>query len=393
MSISVSIRFAALLLPVTLFAACTKAPEATPETATPVAVTTAPAAEADWPAHFDAGGVLRARTTATIASRLLAPVTAVRVRPGDQVRQGQVLIELDAASLTANASRASAAVAAATEGIAAAVADIEGAEAGLVLAKATQGRIATLKASRAATAQELDEANAALAAAESRLKATKARHAEATAGLEAQTAAKSAATTDASYRALTAPFDGIVIERRIDPESMATPGMPLLVVESPSALQLEVRLDAARAALIRVGQTVPVDVDTDGPSVAARGGRVSEISTIEAGTHSFALKIDIADARGWRSGLYGRAHFSGAPRKTLQVPAPAIIRRGQLSFVFVASTDGHARLRAVSLGETHPSQADMIEVLDGLTAGELILLTPPAALVDGARITVTGARK
>lgn len=397
------IRFTRLALPFALgslgllgslgAAGCGKAPESTPDTSAPVSVSTAEASVAEWPAHFDAGGVLRARTTATIASRLMAPVSAVRVRPGDRVRQGQVLVELDAASLTANAARATAAVTAAAQTIAAAGADIEGAEAGLSLAKATQARIATLKANRAATAQELDEANAALSAAESRLKAARARHAEATAGLEAQTAAKLAATTDASYRTLSAPFDGVVIERRIDPGSMAAPGVPLLIVESPSALQLEVRLDAARAALVSIGQTVPVNIDTDGTTAAPRDGRVAEISTIDAGTHSFGLKIDIADTRGWRSGLYGRAHFSGAPRKTLQVPAQALIRRGQLSFVFVATADGHARLRAVSLGETRPDQAAVVEVLDGLTAGEAVLLAPPATLTDGARITAMGARK
>lgn len=392
----VRIRSAVLLVLPLVFgiAACGTTPGARPDNSPAVAVTTAAARQMDWPAQFDAGGVLRARTTATVASRLLAPVLAVRVRPGDKVRQGQPLIDLDAAGLGAQATRASAAVTAATESATAASADVEGAEAALVLAKATHARIAQLRADRAATAQELDEAVAALAAAESRLKGARARRSEAAASLDAFTAARLAATTDAGYRTLTAPFDGIVIERTIDPGSMATPGAPLLVIESPSALQLEVRIDASRAAFVAIGQTVAVRVDTEAAEAPAHNGRVTEISRIDAGAHSFAIKIDLPEVTGWRSGLFGRASFAGAPRRTVVIPTSAVIRRGQLSFVFVASTDGHARLRAVSLGEsaaagsTGPAE---IEVLDGLTAGEFVLLNPSATLTDGAKITSSGA--
>ena len=386
----VHIRFIALALPVVFgVTACSTPSETKPDTSPAVSVTTAAAAQMEWPATFDAGGVLRARTTATIASRMLAPVLSVKVRPGDRVKSGQMLIELDAAGLGAQATRATAAVAAATEGITAAGADVEGAQAALVLAKLTHARIAQLRADRAATAQELDEAVAALAAAESRLKGARARQSEATAGLDALSAARSAANTDASYRVLVAPFDGIVIERRIDPGSMATPGAPLLVVESPTSLQLEVRLDAARATLVALGQTVPVhiDIDTDTDTAPGHTGRVTEISNIDAGAHSFGVKIDLTDSTGWRSGLYGRARFTGTPRKAVVIPAAAVIRRGQLSFVFVAAPDARARLRAVSLGE---SGATGVEVLDGLAAGESVLVNPPAALTDGTKITASG---
>ena len=384
----VRIQSVALVLPVLFgLSACSTPPAATPDNSPAVSVTAAKAHLMEWPATFDAGGVLRARTTATIASRLMAPVLSVKVRPGDRVTQGQTLIELDAAGLGAQVMRASAAVTAATEGAAAAAADVDGAQAAVVLAKATHARIAQLRADRAATAQELDEAVAALAAAESRLRGARARHSEATAGLDALAAARSSATTDASYRVLTSPFDGVVIERRIDPGSMATPGAPLLVVESPAALQLEVRVDAARAAFISLGQTVQVHIDTDAANAPGHAGRVTEISNVDAGSHNFGVKIDVADSTGWRSGLYGRARFTGAPRKTVVIPAEALIRRGQLSFVFVASSDAHARLRAVSIGESGTAG---VEVLDGLADGETVLINPPAALTDGTRITVSG---
>src|SRR4029453_14611011 len=91
---------------------------------------------------IDSGGVVQARTTATITARILAPVREVRVSPGDQVRAGQTLIVLDGDDLAAGARAARSAVLAAEQGSKAALAELQGAEAGLVLARASHDRIA-----------------------------------------------------------------------------------------------------------------------------------------------------------------------------------------------------------------------------------------------------------
>lgn len=386
-------RSAFVLLPLLLnVAACHSSPEPTADAHTAglvVAVATTEATSAEWPAEFEAGGVLRARTTATIASRMMAPIVAIHVRPGDRVRQGQTLVELEGETLTAQATRATASSAAAAQAATAAAADVEAAEASLTLAQATQRRIAALQAQRAATLQELDEANAALSAATARLKSANARRIEATAGAEAATAASRAATNDATYRLLRAPFDGLVSERLADPGSMATPGAPLLVIESPSTMQLQLNLDASRAAFVSLGRQVSVRIDSDPVDAVARSGRVTEISRIDSAGHSFDVKVDLPASASLRSGMYGRARFAGAPRKAIVIAASSVIRRGQLSFVFVAS-DGRARLRAVSLGET---SALGIEVLDGLAAGERVLLSPSSTLADGTRVSLTGASR
>ena len=122
--------------------------------------------------------IVQARVTATVAARVMAPVRAVRVAPGDRVRAGQVLVELDGRDLTAVAASAAAGASEAREGAAAASAEERAAQAALVLARATHGRIAALQAKKSATAQELDEATAALAAAEA-VQQADARHAAA----------------------------------------------------------------------------------------------------------------------------------------------------------------------------------------------------------------------
>ena len=64
----------------------------------------------DWPLTYEAGGVVRARQVAVISSRVVAPVVAVRVNAGDRVTRGQVLIQLDAREVGAQATRATASV-------------------------------------------------------------------------------------------------------------------------------------------------------------------------------------------------------------------------------------------------------------------------------------------
>ena len=111
-----------------------RASAATPDAAEPIAVTIGPVAMTDVASAIDAGGVVQARTTATITSRILAPVREVRVSPGDHVRQGQTLIVLDSDDLAAGARAARSAAAAAAQGSKAAAADLLAADALVTLA-------------------------------------------------------------------------------------------------------------------------------------------------------------------------------------------------------------------------------------------------------------------
>ena len=135
---------------------------APPDASEPIAVTIAQVAMTDVARAIDSGGVVQARTTATITARILAPVREVRVSPGDRVRTGQTLIVRDGDDLAAGARAARAAALAEEQGSKAAAAELLAAEAGLALARASHDRIAGLQAKRSATAQELDDATATL---------------------------------------------------------------------------------------------------------------------------------------------------------------------------------------------------------------------------------------
>ena len=95
----------------------------------------------------------------------------------------------------------------------------------------------------------------------------------------------------------------------------------------------------------------------------------------------FLVKVALPDVLGLRSGVFGKARFAGTPRRALTVPSPAIVRRGQLTSVFVVE-GGVAHVRLVNLSES--------EVLAGLTESEVVILSPPAGVVDGRRVSVGG---
>ena len=371
----------------TLTGACRESSAPQEAAVAPIDVSTTPVTSTALASSLEAGGVVTSRTTAVIASRIMAPVAAVHVRAGDRVRRGAPLVTLDGRELDANRARAIATLASVAESQLAAESELRSAQAALTLARATHDRIRTLHAQRSATPQELDQAVSALDVADAQFKQAQAHRSAANAAHDAARAASDAAGIASSYATLSAPFDGVVTERAVDPGSMANPGTPLVTLEEGAAFRVEVSLDESRAAAVKVGDTVTVRLDQESfPDPIS--GRVSEIARVDPAAHSFIVKIDLPAVNGLRSGLFARARFTGSPRTALTVPASAAIRRGQLTFVFAVDSENRARLRAVSPGIT---DGDRLEILAGLRANDIVITTPPPSLTDGAAIT--GSRR
>ena len=154
-------------------------------------------------------------------------------------------------------------------------------------------RIAGLHAKRSATAQELDDATGALRAAEARAAGAAARAQAAVSGVESARAASEAAGTTESFARITAPFDGVVTEKMVEPGNMAAPGTPLMRVEDTRGFRLDVRVDESRIGQIAVGAAVPVSLDsgTDGAPTTV-SGTVAEIGrAVDADARAFLVKI------------------------------------------------------------------------------------------------------
>jgi multidrug efflux pump subunit AcrA (membrane-fusion protein) len=362
--------------------ACARQAQETAEQAPPLPVTVARVTTAELPQTFEAGGVIQARTTATLTARILAPVREVRVAPGDRVRAGETLVVLDADALVSQARSATAAASASGQTAVAAAAEQRASEASLALARASYDRIASLNARRSATAQELDNATAALRAAEARAAAAAAATQAAGAQADSARSAGEAAGTTAGFAQVKAPFDGVVTQKMVEPGNMAAPGMPLLRVEDLRGFRLEVRVDESRISRVQAGQPVEVILDVTSGTQQALTGTVAEVSrAVDVDARSFLVKIALPEGRDIRSGTFGRARFSAGTRRGLRLPDRALVRRGQLTSVFVVE-EGIARLRLVNVSDH--------EILAGLSEGETVIVGPPPELVDGRRVTAGG---
>jgi RND family efflux transporter MFP subunit len=364
-----------------VMAGCASKPSPGGGGAAPVRVDLAVVRQAQVLSRVEAGGVVRARETALIASRVLAPVVNVRVRSGDRVRRGTELVLLDGRDVSAGAAQAASSLKSAEESVHAAEADVESATSALTLARATHDRVAALYTRRSATAEELDRVVAARAAAEGQAAAARARRDAVMEAREAARAAADAARISQSYTTLSAPFDGVVTERHVDPGSMAAPGVPLLALEDTSSYRLDVQVDESRVNSAQPGSTVEVQC-TGCNQASWIAAIVTEVSRVDPSSHGFVVKIDLPPNARWRSGMFGRVRMPGAARSAVMAPEAALVRRGQLTFVFLLDQQ-RVRLRPISIGT--PS-GDGIEVLAGVKPGDRIVVNPPPDLADGTPV-------
>ena len=364
-----ALALAAILGMLLLLAACSSEPptvSAAPEVVRGVQLATVQRATIpDW---VEAVGTLQAAQTSQLASQIMGNIMEMRVKEGDRVRRGEVLALLDDAQPRAAVEQATAAEHAAQQEIAAADSDY-------ALAQSTLKRYQDLYEKKSVSPQEFDEVK-------SREQAAAARDQLAKAGLAQAQAALSQAQTTLSYTRVRAPFDGVVTEKRADPGTLASPGMPLLTVEDQRRFRLEASVDEGDIHLVKLGQAVPVALDS--VPGAQFNGRVAQIvPAADPASRSFIVKVELpADSR-LRSGLFGRAHIARGQRQAILVARSAVVERGQLQAVYVVGENQVATLRYITLGQTAGEQ---VEALSGLQGGERVAAAPGDRDLGGKRV-------
>lgn len=289
-------------------------------------------------------GTIKSVHETTMASKILAKVTEVRVTAGQHVRQSEVLMRLDDADLRARLQQAEA-------------------EATAALAKRDQAqieyaRVAALKEQKAAAKIEWDRVQSALKSAEAEL--TRARQAVAE------------AREILGYATVVAPITGVVIDKKVEVGDTVTPGQPLVSLFDPTRMQLVASVRESLTQRLAVGQTVEVEIDALNKRCQ---GRVSEIvPEAEAVSRTFSVKVTGPCPPGIYTGMFGRLLIPLDQEEILVVPRQALRAVGQLDIVDVA-VGNSLRRRTVQLGRTI---GDEVEVLSGLKEGEQVAISPDA---------------
>jgi RND family efflux transporter MFP subunit len=316
--------------------ACT--PAQTAERATETAVEHVPAARvesADVAGRYRAAGTVRAARRAELSTRLMGRVETVRVRAGDAVGPGQLLLTVERAALTAAEQQARSALEQATSHL---------------------RRTERLYSDSAAPLVQLEAARTAQAQAQAQARAVEA---------------------DLAYAEIRAPFAGIVVSRLADPGDQASPGQPLLVVEDRSAREIVVTVPDELRDQLRPGQTATVEIGASGRRHTARVLAVVP----GADPRSPTVEVRLAGPEALTPGVAAVVELPAAGRSALQVPASSTTRRGQLEGVYLFASDSTLRLRWIRTGRTRDS---MVEVLSGLFTGDLVALDAGKAR-DGLR--------
>ncbi|MDT8319366.1 MAG: efflux RND transporter periplasmic adaptor subunit [Xanthomonadales bacterium] len=280
-----------------------------------------------------------ARQATTISSRTLARITDIKVRAGDTVSQGQLLLELESGDVESRlqqaADRARAISARLTE------------------ARQSLDRTRRLYEQKLISAAALDEAEANFAAL--------------TADMANARQAVREAEVALSFTQIRSPIDGRVVERFAEPGDTAAPGDKLLALYNPSSMWIEAAVREDLALPLELGQALEVEIPSLQRTMPAHIEEL--VPAADPGSRSFMVKARVNDDGSLLPGMYARLLVPAGTERLLLVPADRVVQFGQLNIVWVESEFGTGR-RFIRCGrEVLPG---MLEVLSGLEEGERV---------------------
>jgi RND family efflux transporter MFP subunit len=298
-------------------------------------------------------GVVEALRQTTIAAQVSGAVVELRVRAGERVRAGQVLMRLDAR--------------AAEQTAAAGAAQVRAAQAAQAVAAKEFERQRQLAADRFISAAALDRA-------EAEYKAAQAQAA-------AQVAQAGAANTQSGFYTVRAPYAGVVADVPVTLGDTALPGRALVTLYDPAALRVAAAVPQSAALAVGDGRAVRAEIPSlaDAAHRLQAPRRVEVMPAADAATHTVTLRADLASGlAGVVPGQFARVWLpvlDGA-RANPWVPMAAVVRRAEMTGLYVLDAHGRPLLRQVRLGRSDGAQ---VEVLSGLAAGENVARDAQAA--------------
>jgi RND family efflux transporter MFP subunit len=287
-------------------------------------------------------------------------VRSLRVDIGSVVRTGDTLLVLDMPEVREQAGQASAV--------------LEQVEASAALARATLTRWKQLASQGVVTPQELDERQAQANVAEANVRAARANVANLR---EVQ-----------RFGAVTAPFTGVVTARSIDIGSLVVAGAaagarPLLTLMQTDTLRVMLQVPQSAAARIRPGMAAKVTARELGDTAFA-GTVVRTAGAFDASTRTLLTEVHIPNRdRRLLPGMFAQVSLKApSAGASLRIPAIALIVRAEGTLVARVANDT-VHLVPVTLGRDFGTS---IEVLDGVRAGDALVVNPVETLADGATV-------
>jgi len=285
-----------------------------------------------------------------------ARVTALNVDVGQQVRKGDVLLELDHRSLDSELQQANAA--------------LSEAEAGVALARANLARGELLVKDRFISASQLDELRAARTQAEARRNTAR--------------ASRDAAQLRRDFAELRAPADGVISKRLVQPGQVVAAGTELLRLIRDGRLEWRAELPEDDLARVEPGATVQLP-SRDGTVT----GRIRAVSPgVDSQTRTGTIYADLPEPGPLQPGAYVEGRIVTGAGSALTVPAASVVQRDGHAYVFTLDDRHVAHRVRVAIGAKVDGR---VEIVDGLEAGDAVVEHGAGFLGDGDTARVVAA--
>lgn len=344
-------------------------------------------------------GTLRANQQSTLYAKVPGYLKTISVDIGDSVKAGQLIAEIEVPELQAELGKCKAAVNRAKAEVNSAKAGINKVNAELAASDIELKRLTNARKQSAdlVVPQQVDEATArsesakaGLIQARAAVELAQAREAEAAADLERL-------LTLLAFAKIEAPFAGVVTARHVDPGAFipsATAGSAartaaLITLTDFSVIRAEVPVPEVEAGLVKSGQPVKVSVDSLGNR--AFEGKVSRHAyALDENTRSLRVEADLPNpGNDLRPGMFATIKV-GVDRhdNALLIPVEGLLTEKSGTSVFLLA-DGKAKKTAVKTGFNDGSK---VEIVNGLSGGERVLLFGKTALADGQAVNATEAK-
>jgi HlyD family secretion protein len=318
----------------------------------PPAAPTAAAEKARIERIVVATGTIEPAKEVEVRPRIPGIVEHIRVKEGDQVVAGQVLVEIERELLEAQAQEAAA--------------ELEASKVEKHYAEIELGRIEELQKSGAASSQKLDDALA--------------RSQNATAGVARSSARLRTLRTQLSYASVLSPLAGRVLSipveegQAVSPVTAVTGGTLLLSLAATNAIHLKGLVDENEVARVAIGQPARIRTEAFGDRVFR--GEVLEIAPVGQRNQNvtyFEVKVAVTDPEAslLRPRMSGDAEIiAEVVDGALVVPETALRYRDKDVYVQVANGEA-VREQPIKIGIV---DGDRVQVLDGLAAGDKVQL-------------------
>jgi membrane fusion protein (multidrug efflux system) len=295
--------------------------------------------------EMEALGTTRANESVDITSKVVNQVTAVRFSEGQQVKRGQVLVELDAAQVRA---------------------DLAAAEAALAESRSQFERSRELAVTKVLSDSQLEQIEATFKGNEARVGSARAR---------------------VNDTVVKAPFDGRVGLRRVSVGSLVSPGTVITTLDDTRTMKLDFTVPETFLSVVQPGLEIVAR------SVAypdrSFGGKVSSIdSRVDPATRAVTVRALVPNESGLlKPGMFLTVRLSRGAVDALLVPEEAIVPEQGDMFVFVVAGDSVEK-RKIRLGERRVGN---VQVVEGLAEGEIVVTEGTQKIRDGAAVVVQPA--